>query len=293
MTKAIISTVTSKTSKQFHQPIYFTCLNFFIAGLFIIYPCITSAQQQTFYRVSYYKVEPGRENELHTIMTNVDAEVQQHRINNGAISGWYLYKLLSPSGSNTDYDYMTVTVINRYRHIFESPYTFDSALKKTFRKKDMKFFTDYYSQLNEVRKLIKEEIYAGVALADSSSKDGFQSKYIVSDFMQPKPDKFGDYMKMEVDTFRIIHKERIKLGDITQWGCFALVLPYDTKIGYSILDFNFYNDLDAMMNAKYVEALKNTFPMVDLNRLFQSVSALRDNPRADLWQLALHATPAK
>lgn len=142
-------------------------------------------------------------------------------------------------------------------------------------------------------KLIKEEIYTGITLADSSSKDGFQSKYIVSDFMQPKPDKFGEYLKMETDTFRIIHRERIKLGDISQWGCFGLMLPYDTKIGYSFLCLNFYTDLDSMMSSKYVEALKNTFPTVDLGRLFQASAALRDNPRADFWQLVAHAAPTK
>jgi len=254
---------------------------------------IFAQQQQTYYGISYYKAVPGKEDELHSMMRNVDTKVQQARINNNAILGWYFYKLLSPSGVSADYDYMSVTVIDRFKYIFDSPYAFDSALKKTFSNKDAKFFADYYSRSNEIMKLIKEEVYAGVALADSSSKDGFLSKYIVSDFMQPKPDKFGDYLKMETDTFRIIHKERIKLGDICQWGCFTLMMPYDTKIGYSFLCFNFYNDLDAMTNSKYIEALKNTFPTVDLGRLFQSSSALRDNPRADFWQLDLYAVRKK
>jgi hypothetical protein len=244
--------------------------------------------------MSYYKVVPGKEEVLHNMMTSVDAKVQQERINGSAILGWYMYKLLSPAGTSADYDYMTVTIVNRYKHLFEPTYTFDSALKRTFSKKDTKFLTDYRTQLNEARKLIKEEIYAGVALADSSSQDGFQSKYIISDFMQPKPDKFGDYMKAEVDTFRIIHRERIRIGgDISQWACFYLMLPYDTKIGYSVLTFNFYNDLDAITTAKYAEALKNTFPTVDLSRLFQSVASMRDNPRADLWQLVSFASPVK
>jgi len=69
------------------------------------------------------------------------------------------------------------------------------------------------------------------------------------------------------------------------------MLPYDTKIGYSVLCFNFYNDLDAMTTSKYVEALKNTFLTVDLGRLFQTSASLRDNPRADIWQLVSYAVP--
>lgn len=261
---------------------------------FLINANLTIAQQSTtYYCISYYKAVPGKEGELHDMIKNVDAGAQEARIKKGVISGWYWYKLLSPAGSSTDYDYMAVTIIDRYKELFESSYTFDSAMKKTFTGKDARFFSDYYSRLNGTRNLVKEEIYAGLALADSSSKNGFQSRYIISDFMQPKPGKFGEYLKMEIDTFRIIHKERIKLGDISQWGCFYLQLPYDTRTGYSLLCFNFYNDINAIINAKYAEALKNTFPSVDLNRLFQAASSMRDNPRADLWRLEVFAPPSK
>ena len=285
-----------KRYKHFHRgkAVYIVLI---ITGLLltgIILPgSIFSQQPTTFYRISYYKVVPGKEEVLHSMTKNVDAQVQQARIKAGAILGWYMYKLLSPAGTSADYDYMTVTIVKRYKHIFEPIYSFDSALNKTFSKKGAQFLKDYHSRLNESRKLVKEEIYAGIALADSSSKDGFQSKYIISDFMQPKPEKFGEYMKAEVDTFRIIHRERIKMGgDISQWACFSLMLPYDTKTGYSILTFNFYNDLDAITTSKYLEALKTTFPTVDLSRLFQSVASMRDNPRADLWQLVSFASPA-
>ncbi len=76
-------------------------------------------------------------------------------------------------------------------------------------------------------------------------------------------------------------------------GLFTLLMPYDTKIGYSVLCLNFYNDLEAMTSSKYVEALKNTFPTVDLGRLFQSSAALRDNPTADFWQLVSYAALVK
>src|SRR5262245_44413300 len=80
----------------------------------MIWPVISSAQQPaTVYCISYYKAVPGKENELYNMIKSVDAKVQQTRIKSAAILGWYFYKLLSPSGSSTDYDYMTVTIVNR------------------------------------------------------------------------------------------------------------------------------------------------------------------------------------
>ena len=73
----------------------------------------------------------------------------------------------------------------------------------------------------------------------------------------------------------------------------VLMMAYDTKIRYSFLCFNLYNDLDAMTNSKYTDALRNTFPTVDLGGLFQSSSAWRNNPRAAFWQLDLYALRTK
>jgi len=297
MIKTIISVITNKLNKQFNLSIYFALANFITGGLLlacIVYPGIISAQaQRTWYRFSYYKILPGKERELRSMMETVDAKVQQERVNSGAITGWYVYEMLSPTGSSAEYDYVTVTATNSHNSIFETTYTFDSAFKKIFPGKDAKFFADYYSKLSIVCSLAKEEVYAEFAVADSSSQDGFKFKYLIVDFMQPKPEKGGEYYKMETDTFRLIHKERIKLGAISQWAFLGLQWPFDMKTRYSDLAINFYNDMDMIFDSKYTEALKTTFPTVELGNLFKSSSALRDNPKADFMRLVLSALPEK
>jgi hypothetical protein len=53
-----------------------------------ICPALTFAQQQAYYRISYYKAIPGKEDELHSMMKSVDVKVQQARIDVNVISGW-------------------------------------------------------------------------------------------------------------------------------------------------------------------------------------------------------------
>ncbi|HET9435160.1 MAG TPA: hypothetical protein VFO37_15450 [Chitinophagaceae bacterium] len=282
--------------KPFNLPVYFA--NLIITGLLLTCMMCTqmsfAQQQQTYYCFSYYKILPGKEHELRKLIETVDAKVQQNRVNSRAISSWYLYELFSPIGSSAEYDYVVITTTNRFKKSFESNYAFDSALKKTFPGKDAKFFADYYSRKNETWRLVKQEVYAGIAVADSSFPGGSQLKYIVVDFMQPKPGMGAQYFKTETDTFRLIHKKRVKLDDISQWAFLQLAFPYDTKTGYSYLALNFYKDLDRMFgNAKYEEGLKATFPNVALSDLFQSAVAARDNPRAELLRLVLYALPAK
>ena len=283
-------------SKPYNLFVYFA--NFIITGLLLTCmacPHMSLAQpQQTYYCFSYYKILPGKEQELNKILETVDAKVQQNRVNSGAISSWYLYEVFSPVGNSAEYDYVEIATTNSFKNSFESPYTFDNALKKTFPGKDSKFFADYYYRQNQTWRLVKQEVYAGIAVADSSFPVGSQLKYIVIDFMQPKPGMGAQYFKTETDTFRLIHKERVKLDDISQWAFLQLAFPFDAKTGYSYLALNFYKDLDRMFgNAKYAEGLKATFPNMALNDLFQSASAARDNPRAELLRLVLYALPVR
>lgn len=237
---------------------------------------------------------PGKEHELGSMMKAVDSKVQQERVNKGAISSWYFYEVLNPTGSSAEYDYVMITTANSFKNTLETPYTFDSAFKKTFPGQDVNFFGNYYSAQTAVWKLVKQEIYAGLAVADSSFPGGSQLKYIVTDFMQPKPEKGAQYVKTEIDTFRLIHRERVKLDDISQWIFLQLAFPFDTKIGYRYLTLNYYKDLDRMFGvAKYDEGLKKTFPNVTLSDLFQSAAATRDNPRAEILRLVLFALPIK
>jgi hypothetical protein len=283
--------------KFFNLFIYFACGKNIMSCLLLMSIIYTgkapAQQQQTWYAVSYYKILPGKERELRTMMEAVDARVQKERVNSGAISAWHFYEVLSPRGS-AGYDYVSITTTNSFKKIYETPYTFDSAFKKIFTGKDAKFFADYYSKMSEGLTLFKEEIYSGIALADSSTLDGFQSRYVVIDYMQPKPGKDGDYVKKELDTFRLIHRERIKLGAINQWALLVYVFPWNLKKEYSYIAANFQKDFDITSDNKYEEATKKTFPAVSsVYDLFRSASAMNDNTEADILRLVLYASPVK
>jgi hypothetical protein len=288
-----------KPNKPVHLPAYLAAVDVIAGALFwicLILPAITFAQQQTFYSFSYYKILPGKERELRGMLEAVDSKVQQNRVNSGAISSWYLYEVLNPTGSSTEYDYVMISTANTAKNAIETPYTFDSAFKKTFSGKEAKFFTDYYSRQTANWRLVKQEIYAGNAVADSSFPGGYQLKYIMTDFMKPREGKGAQYIKMELDTFRLIHKERIRLGAISQWASLSLMMPYDTKGSYTHLALNYYQESDKLFDfasSKYDEAVKKIFPGVSLNNLFQSAFETVDNTRAELLRLLLYALPIK
>lgn len=266
-----------------------------VAIILLMQPKVMVAQANpTLYSsVYFFKVNPGKGDQFMNLMKDVNSKVQEERCKSGNLAGWYLYRVLMPAGSQSEYDYAAVSIVTKFKNLFEDPYPFDSALHKVFAGKDEKFFTDFYEKSTEARTIVKRQIYSAISFADSSKlQNADPYKYIELAFMKSKPGKTNDYVKKEVDTFRLIHKERIQMKALSQWGFYSLDLPYNMSNAYDFVCANFYDDIDMMVDGKYPAALKKVFPKVKIDNLFNSISKSRDMVMSEIWKLALYQQPA-
>jgi hypothetical protein len=267
---------------------------FIITISLLLLPGPVCAQQNpTLYsNVYFFKVNPGKGDLFMSLMKEVNSKIQEERCKSGHWAGWYLYRVVMPAGSASEYDYAAVSLTTKFKNLFDDPYPFDSALHKAFAGKDEKFFTDFYQKSTEARTIVKRQIYSAISFADSSKlQTGGPYKYLELAFMKSKPGKTNEYIKKEVDTFRLIHKERIQMKAMSQWGFYSLELPYNMNNAYDFVCANFYDDIDMLMDGKYPEALKKVFPKVKMDNLFNTVSKSRDMVMSELWKLELYQLP--
>ena len=269
-------------------------LIFFILILFHIKIVYAQEGQAVYHSVMFFKVNPGKNDQFLNQMREINSKVQQERCKSGHWLGWFFYQVLMPTGSESEYDYTTVSITNKFKNLFEDPYPFDSALHKAFPGQDEKFFDNFYDQSRENRKFVKRQVYGAIGFADSAAlQNSRPAQYIELAFMKSKPGRENQYVKMEMDTFRLIHKERIKLNAMSQWGFYSLWMPYNTSTPYNFVCANFYDNLDMMVDGKYPEALKKTFPKVNIDKLFTSIDKNRDMVMAELWKLVLYQQPTQ
>ncbi|MEO1448986.1 MAG: hypothetical protein AAFV07_05620, partial [Bacteroidota bacterium] len=112
-----------------------------------------SAQEQGYEVVEYMKVLPGqRDNYL--AAEKIWRKIHQHRLEQGKIRFWYIFQVLSPGGTDTEYDYMVVTGYKNWDAIEE--------LRLNWRENMPEMTEDDIAVLQntgKTRNLVKREIW--------------------------------------------------------------------------------------------------------------------------------------
>jgi len=110
------------------------------------------------------------------------------------------------------------------------------------------------------------------------------TKYYTVDYMKTLPGKEDDYVKLEKGLWMPVHKERIKMGVLTDWILLAKMMPYSFKEQYDYETVNFISGLNFLTDSKYTEAAKKAFPNQDINKSFASTDSTRTLVKEELWK---------
>ena len=180
-----------------------------------------------------------------------------------------------PSGSTSDYDYEVVTNSNSINALLDDT---TSILKNAITGMTDDMVKSINEQFNNVRTIVRREIYSGIDVIPPT-KD---PKYIEVDYMKPAAGKSSDYIKAERETWKPVHKERIKLGALSGWELDAKVMPGGDKEDYDFVTANFYDSLPQMLDGKYTQAFKTVWPKMDINKVASDVGNLRTMVKSDL-----------
>jgi hypothetical protein len=235
---------------------------------------------------TYIKTVPGKFDGYDSLLRNYTSKVFDDQVKTGNFLSWSIYEVLMPSGSESQYDVVGVAVTNKIEMLLDPPGTNKEIMAKTFPNMSQKQRDDVMKRFADSRSIVKREIYQVLSSTNESGPPTKQpAKYVQVDFMTPAQGKAQDYVKMESETFRPVHKERIKLGALEGWVLLSKVLPADTEDPAPYVTVNFYNDFGGLMDGKYDQAVKAAYPDKDADKLFESVGTVKKRQRIEVWKL--------
>jgi hypothetical protein len=236
---------------------------------------------------SYMKTAPAKFDAYDSLLKIYSKKIVENEIKGGNLLQWSGYEVLSPTGSQTDYNVVVVAVSDKLEMLLDPPGTNKEMLLKNFPNLSQAQRDKVAKQFGEARTLVKKEIYA--VMTTTGENDGpptaTPAKYIAVDYMTPVAGKEGEYATMEIETFKPIHKERIKMGASLGWVMLRKVLPADSKDDAPFVTVNMYNDFSGMMNGKYEEAMKVVYPNQDATKVFDKINTVKKGQRVEVWKL--------
>jgi hypothetical protein len=241
--------------------------------------------QQIYVGVNFIKVHPGKQEQFRQLVEKYGKKVNEHLFKNQNLMGWYLYQVLMPAGSSTDFDYAAVNITGSLGALLDFPMSTKDMYKKVFPEMTDKMISDVQAQFDECRHIVRREIYTPVQGAHTeNAPNAPPSKYMQVDLMHPATGKTADYIKMEKETFLPLHNERIKMGIMKGWGLYEKIMPVDSRMGYEYVTVNFYDDLNKLGDG-YAESVKKLFPQKDMNAMFSETEATRTMVQSGIWKL--------
>jgi len=247
---------------------------------------LSQAPSPQFYvGVNFIKVTPGKQEQYRQLVEKYGKKVNEYLFKNQNLMGWYLYQVLMPAGSATDFDYAAVNISNSLGALLDFPISTKDMYKKVFPEMTDKMISDVQAQFDECRHVVRREIYSPVEGAHTdNAPNGPPAKYMEVDLMHPADGKTADYIKMEKETFLPLHNERVKMGILKSWSLYEKIMPVDTRMGYEYVTVNFYDDLNKL-NDGYAESVKKLYPQKDMTSMFNETSAVRTMVQSGIWKL--------
>jgi hypothetical protein len=241
--------------------------------------------QQIYVGVNFIKVHPGKQEQYRQLVEKYGKKVNEYFFKNHNLMGWYLYQVLMPAGSSTDFDYAAVNITGSLAALLDFPMSAKDIYKKVFPEMTDKMISDVQTQFDECRHIVRREIYTPVQGAHTDDvPNAPPSKYMQVDLMHPAAGKTADYVKMEKETFLPLHKERVKMGILKGWGLYEKIMPVDTRMEFEYVTVNFYDDLNKLGDG-YAESVKKIFPQKDMNAMFNETMATRTMVQSGIWKL--------
>jgi hypothetical protein len=255
----------------------------------LLLPAITALSQtppqQIYVGVNFIKVHPGKQEQYRQLVEKYGKKVNEYLFKNQNLMGYYLYRVLIPSGSSADFDYAAVNVTGSLAPLLDFPMSTKDMYKKVFPEMTDKMISDVQTQFDECRHIVRREIYRPVQGAQTdTARNAPPSKYIQVDLMRPAAGKTADYIKMEKETFLPLHNERIKMGILKGWGLYEKLMPVDSRMEFEYVTVNYYDDLNKMSEG-YAESVKKVFPQKDMNAMFTETEGTRTMVQSGIWKL--------
>tara|TARA_B100000497_G_C7682251_1_gene412873 strand:- start:214 stop:1074 length:861 start_codon:yes stop_codon:yes gene_type:complete len=213
----------------------------FILGFVLILSSIP-VQSQTdignYFAIQYFKVHPSQENEFIQLHSNVWQKIHAERIENDLLDGWYLFRVIAPQGTNTEYNFL---IVQEYDDAEKFSAHFD-GYGVNYNNILSTNEIQHALTTNEISDMTYEEVWTTVdqIMTDNS---GQIYKYSVFNSMKMKPGVDNDdYVRMEKEYWKPMHKERIRRNMMFGWGMYTMIIPGGTERNYHWATVDYYHN---------------------------------------------------
>ena len=249
------------------------------AFLLVMLTPITAQDPPLYVNVNFMKVAFG-DGEDYEKLEEIWKKIHGERIKSGQLYNWALYRVISPSGSASEYNYIAMNIYNSEKQLaghFEGAMIGDHLKVLTDEEKE------WVKRTGDLRTLVKEEVFQRRM---HTKVDGDLEKYIRVNYMKPNEGfTRRDMGEREGEYWKPVHEMAIEQGMLLNWGMYSLEIPYGKNLEYSVVTVDFYKSMEQMLTTDY----GSLFPLVhkekSMEEVMKETRKAGDLVKSEIWKL--------
>lgn len=258
-----------------------SCLKTFsavILSLLVSFGFQSAQGQQGYYmHLDYIMIEKENVSDFNEHVSSTFKPVQEARVENESIEGWYLYKVAYRGTRNANYNYVVVSISSGLSGFEDIGNQITDHFSANSGAEIMNDYNRYLTPNHSELWVINNSV-----LNDENSKP---SRYFGMDYMKVVSGQEYAYQMMEDEVARPLHEHRMDDGTMKGWELFGLITPGGTAYGYNFATGNYYDQLSDIEFGFTDEIIRANHPNTNINEFFEDIERTRDLVRSELWEL--------
>ena len=219
--------------------------------------------------VDYMKVEAGQ-HENYRAVEKAWKKIHQANIKAGKYSYWELTSVLSPSGDNVAYNYVTRVTCTGEAQLaafYETAYM-PTNWKSLLTAEEI----EIVNGTNASRTRVSSEVWANIdgIAGKNISKAKIQ---VFNSFTRPAGKTRADHIAVENEIWKPVHQARIDDGVLQGWFMAAKVLPFGNEVKYKEATIDLYTNLTEYMTPWFEKYFNKVHPGKDVDQLEEKTVA--------------------
>ncbi len=234
-------------------------------------------------KIDYLQVDEDEISAFLKVTQNDLKSSYQKLVDSGDLKSWCMYAVQYPGGEKSSYSFVNIAtssdlniVENSFSEIVTPNFIPSSASSKIAQR------------LDEIVAVVKSELWKveNIISGDSAAKP---SKFMTMDYMNVKSGKDPDYLMLEDEVAKPIHRERMSVNRMAGWEVYSLISPGGTQYGYNFATGNFFDKLEHVEFGFTNEVINQAMGEdTNIPELFNTIYNTREMVKIELWKLVDH-----
>lgn len=182
----------------------------------------------------------------------------------GKMAGWALLEVISPAGTNTEYNYVARNTFSGEEQLanYMGGDFYDEKWESVLTKEEMALV----ERTEQIRSMVKVEVWSMVDGA--RAKDWETAKVAVFNYFDsPEGKTRTDHFNMEKEIWKPVHQARVDDGKMKGWVLLNLEFPFGASMPYNSATVDLYTDMKEYFTPWFEDYFKKVHPGKNLDEL--------------------------